>query len=51
MLSGSVTFWAADREKILNQGDSAHFPASIPHKIQTRGDQPASVLLVTLAGV
>lgn len=48
VLTGSISLQLAQRHELLNAGDSAHFNASIPHKITSNGEQPASVLLVTL---
>lgn len=48
VLKGSINLQLAQRHEILNTGDSAHFTASIPHKITPYGDEAASVLLVTV---
>ena len=46
VLKGQVSLQLAQRTETLRSGDSAHFNASIPHKITSIGKQPASVLLV-----
>ncbi|MEB2398351.1 MAG: XRE family transcriptional regulator [Alcaligenaceae bacterium] len=49
VLKGSINLQIAQRHELLLEGDSAHFNASIPHKITSHGEQPASVLLVTVS--
>lgn len=49
VLKGSITLQLAQRHEVLHTGDSAHFNASIPHKVTPYGTEPASVLLVTLS--
>ncbi len=46
VLKGSVCLQLARRSEVLAAGDTAHFNASIPHKITSVGKQPASVLVV-----
>ncbi|MGB3288548.1 MAG: XRE family transcriptional regulator [Burkholderiaceae bacterium] len=49
VLKGSIKLQIAQRQELLSAGDSAHFNASIPHKITAHGKKPASVLLVTVS--
>lgn len=46
VLKGRVALRLAGRTEELGAGDSAHFDATIPHKIASVGATPASVLLV-----
>lgn len=46
VLKGTVSLRLARRTETLGVGDTAHFNASIPHKITAVGKQPASVLVV-----
>lgn len=46
VLEGTIHLQLGGRTEALRAGDSAHFNSSIPHKIVSVGQQPASVLLV-----
>lgn len=48
VLSGEVFLQVGDRKERLVTGDSAHFNASMSHRITSIGKKPASVLLVVL---
>lgn len=48
VLKGEVCLQLADRKDTLHAGDSAHFNASIPHRITSTGKKQASVLLVVV---
>jgi transcriptional regulator with XRE-family HTH domain len=49
VLKGAITLQLADRSEALEAGDCAHFNSAVPHKITSRGDEPAEVLLVIAA--
>lgn len=46
VLKGTINLQLGRRTETLQEGDSAHFNSSIPHKIVSVGESPASVLLV-----
>lgn len=48
VLSGEVFLQVGDRKERLVSGDSAHFNASMSHRITSISKKPASVLLVVL---
>lgn len=49
VLKGAITLQLAGRSEALEAGDCAHFNSTVPHKITSRGDGPAEVLLVIAA--
>lgn len=46
--SGTVKVSANTDEAVLNQGDSAHYPADVPHSIENVGKIEAVVVLVEI---